>query len=125
MLPKLIPGVLLALALAMQAPGDWPVFRGNPTQTGVADSKLPDKLEVLWKFEVKGAIEGTACIAHGMVYVGCQDEHVYAIKLSDGKPQWKYKAGAPIKVGTAYNAGLVYAGDEDGKFHCIDAKTGE
>ncbi len=26
---------------------DWPIFRGDPLQTGVAPEKLPDKLEVL------------------------------------------------------------------------------
>jgi outer membrane protein assembly factor BamB len=119
-------------AAAMQVGADWPVFRGNPRQTGVATTPLPDNLAVLWKFEVKkpengsgdNAFEGTAAIADGVVFVGCQDEHVYAVNLADGKLKWKYKASAPIKVGAAWNGGLVYIGDEDGKFHCIDAATG-
>ena len=32
---------------------------------------------------------------------------------------------ARIKVGIAVNGGAVYAGDEDGKLHCLDAKTGK
>jgi outer membrane protein assembly factor BamB len=103
---------------------DWPVFRGNTVQTGVASSKLPDKLEVLWKFDA-GAFEGTATIVNGVVYVGCQDEFVYAISLADGKVKWKYKAGAPIKIATAVNQNAVYAGDEDGKLHCLDGTGGE
>src|SRR5579862_1696133 len=43
---------------------DWPVFRGNALQTGVASSELPEKLEILWKFEA-GEFEGTAAIAGG------------------------------------------------------------
>jgi outer membrane protein assembly factor BamB len=107
-----------------QAAADWLVYRGNAQQTGVATSTLPDKLEILWKFETKNAIEGTAAIADGVVFFGGQDEHVYAVNLSTGKEKWKFKAGAPIKVGAAVSGGLVYVGDEDGKFHCLDAKTG-
>jgi outer membrane protein assembly factor BamB len=111
--------------LAVNLCADWPVFRGNPQQTGVATSGLPDKLEILWRFDTPSAIEGTAAIADGVVFFGGQDEHVYAVGLADGKRKWKYKAAAPMKVGAACSDGLVYVGDEDGKFHCIDAKTGE
>jgi outer membrane protein assembly factor BamB len=107
------------------SPADWPVFRGNALQNGVATSTLPDHLEILWRFEIPSAFEGTAAIADGVVFVGGQDEHVYAVNLATGKQKWKYKAGAPLKVGAAYSGGLVFIGDEDGKFHCLDAKTGE
>src|SRR5262245_18718715 len=33
--------------------GDWPLFRGHALQTGVTAARLPDRLEVLWKFETK------------------------------------------------------------------------
>src|SRR5208282_2975329 len=36
---------------------DWPIFRGNALQTGVAVEALPDQLEVLWKFTAKDSIE--------------------------------------------------------------------
>jgi outer membrane protein assembly factor BamB len=120
-------GFLSSLCLCVSvvsSTADWPVFRGNPTQTGVADSELPDKLEVLWKFEAR-SFEGTAAVADGVVYIGGIDEHVYALNLSDGKLKWKYKAGAAITVACAVNGGAVYVGDEDGKFHCIDARKGE
>jgi outer membrane protein assembly factor BamB len=115
-------GVLCVFVVS--CPADWPVFRGNALQTGVASSELPDQLEVLWKFEAK-AFEGTAAIVGNLVFVGCQDEFLYALNLRDGKPKWKYKASAPIKVGAAFNGGAVYVGDEDGKFHCVDAQSGE
>jgi outer membrane protein assembly factor BamB len=115
---------LLSVLVANLA-ADWPVFRGNPQQTGVTTSRLPDQLEVLWRYETPSAIEGTAAIADGLVFFGGQDEWVYAVNLDNGKMKWKYKAGAPFKVGAAYSDGLVYIGDEDGKLHCIDAKTGD
>jgi outer membrane protein assembly factor BamB len=108
---------------AKPAADDWPVFRGNPRQTGVAASRLPDKLEVLWTFQAKDDIEGAAAIAAGVVYVGCFGEHLYALDLESGKERWKYKSG-PIKAAPAVRDGAVYVGDADGLFHCVDAAKG-
>src|SRR6516225_3542999 len=73
--------------------GNWPIFRGNPLQTGVAASSLPERLEIRWKFTAKEAIEGTAAIVGDTVYVGSLDEHLYALKLTNGEIKWKYKGG--------------------------------
>jgi outer membrane protein assembly factor BamB len=104
---------------------DWPVFRGNALQTGVAPEPLPDKLEILWQFQVKGAIEGSAAIAGDMIFFGGEDEFLYALSLTDGALKWKYKTAGSVKIGISFNGGLVYVGDDDGKFHCVDAKTGQ
>src|SRR5579859_2778586 len=97
--------ILAPLSLSAPKPekaaADWPLFRGNALQTGVAASSLPEKLEVLWKFETKDAIEGTAAIVGDTVYVGCTDEFLYAIDLASGKEKWKYKGAvfqAPASV---------------------------
>src|SRR5262245_7578239 len=84
--------VALLFGLASQAPADWPLFRGNAQQTGVAPAPLPAMLEVLWKFQAKDAIEGTPAVAGGIVYVGAMDEFLYALDLADGKEKWRYKA---------------------------------
>jgi outer membrane protein assembly factor BamB len=103
---------------------DWPIVRGNPLQSGVAPSPLPDKLEILWRFQAKDAFEGTAAIVDGVVYVGNYDENLYAIDLNKGQEKWRYKAG-PIKAAPGYYKGKVYVGDENGIFHCVDAATGK
>jgi outer membrane protein assembly factor BamB len=103
--------------------GDWPNFRGNPLQTGVASSQLPDKLEILWSFKTKDSVEGTAAIAGGTVYVGSFDEHLYALDLKTGQQRWQFKSG-PIKVAPAVANGAVYVGNTDGVFYCLDAATG-
>lgn len=102
----------------------WPTFRGNPLQTGVAGSPLPDKLVVRWKFKAKDAVEGSAAISNGTVYVGSMDGNLYALQLDSGKTKWTYKAG-PIKGGPSVNGNKVFVGDVDGIFHCIDAASGK
>jgi outer membrane protein assembly factor BamB len=103
---------------------DWPIFRGNPLQTGVAGSSLPATLTVRWKFKAKDAIEGSAAIVNGTVYVGSMDGNLYALDLSRGKTKWTYKAG-PIKGGPSVHGDNAYVGDVDGIFHCVDAATGK
>src|SRR5262249_15071747 len=100
----------------------WPLFRGNPLQTGVAEP-LPDNLDLLWTFAVKDGFESAAAIANGVVYAGSLDEHLYALDLKTGQEKWRYKAG-PFKAPPSIRGKYVYAGDCDGLFHCIDAATG-
>src|SRR5262249_54630754 len=59
----------------------WAVFRGNPLQTGVAESTLPATFTELWRFETKDSIEGAPAVAGGVAYVGSLDENLYAIDL--------------------------------------------
>ena len=125
-------GAALAACLAVAADpaaeaakDAWPVFRGNALETGaVPADALPDKLVELWKFSAKDAIDGAPAVADGVVYVGSEDEHLYAVDLATGAKKWEYKAG-PIKASPAYRDGAVYVGDSNGMFHCVDAKTGQ
>src|SRR4026207_2069445 len=94
----LLPPVPLATSGVQPIGGeaDWPLFRGDPLQTGVARTTLPDKLEVRWKVNLKKGIESTAAIVKGVVYVGCFDDHLHAYDLKTGELKWKTKLG-PIK----------------------------
>jgi len=48
---------------------DWPQFRGNPQLTGVTEAVLPVSLKLLWTYEAGEAIESSAAIVGGSVYV--------------------------------------------------------
>src|SRR5262245_1671768 len=112
--------VLAGLLFAADITKDtsWPLFRGNPEQTGVASASLPDTFKIAWHFKAKEGIEGTAVIAGETVFIGSFDSHLHAIDLRSGKEKWKYKAG-PIKATPGYRDGTVYVGDEDGFFHAV------
>ena len=77
------------------APADrWAQFRGSPALSGHSDAKLPGALKVLWTYEAGDAIESSAAIVDGVVYVGSLTGELHAVNLADGKPKWKYKASA-------------------------------
>ncbi len=129
---RLAPAVLLLASAALAA--DWPSFRGNAEQTGVAAAALPDKLSERWtrKFGSdpgSSSIESTAAIVGGVVYVGGFDDHLHALDLATGTAKWKYKVGGErpdaIKAPVGVHDGAVYAGTVDGTYHCVDATTGK
>jgi outer membrane protein assembly factor BamB len=124
MLMRCVLGVLLLATADTALAGDWPLFRGNPLQSGVAQSTLPDELDILWKYTTKDGVEAAAAIADGVVYLPTLEGQLLALDLANGKLKWAYKAG-PFKAPPSVRDGRVYAGDADGLFHCVDAATGK
>ena len=103
---------LLALLLPaiLSAADEWPQFRGNPQLTGVTASVVPATLKLLWTYEAGDAIESSAAISGGSVYVGAQTAELLAIDLATGKLRWKYKAQDGIgESSPAVANGVVYA----------------
>ena len=103
---------------------DWPLHRGNATQTGVSDEKLPDKLAIRWEFKTKNAVEGAVVIADGVVYAGVGRQVPVRHRPEDrarrsGRPS---SASSPRRPGC--NGNRVYVGDVDGKFYCLDRANG-
>lgn len=104
----------------------WPIFRGDRLATGVAKGSLPDKPELVWKFEVEnGAFEGTPAILDGVVYIGDLDGEVYAFDLKSGKKKWTYETDSGFIASPAVKDGLLYVGDFDGRLHCLDISNGK
>lgn len=103
----------------------WPLFRGDPQLTGRAGGNLPQRLEPLWTFQAGDAIESTAAIDSGRVYVASMDGHLYCLELATGKMVWKHKASDAIKSSPAVHRKTVYYGDESGAFYAVDTRTGD
>jgi outer membrane protein assembly factor BamB len=113
--------LLLAISFAAQG-ADWPLARGDAKATGVASEVLPEKLELLWKFEAgkNGTFEATAVIVDGVVYVGSFDGNLYAIDLATGTKKWEFKTDLGFSAAAAVRDGKIIAGDADGKIYCLD-----
>ena len=102
----------------------WPMFRGNPQLTGLTDTVVSLPLALRWKYAAPDAVESSAAIADGGVYVGCNDGCLYALDLARGGLRWKHKAGAGIRSSPAVVGDVVFFGDDDGVFHAVRAKDG-
>lgn len=110
---------------------EWPMFRGDRHLTGVAAGRLPPSLAVRWRHVCPEAVASTAAIVGETVYVGCDDAHLYALNLADGRVRWTYAAKDAIRSSPTVlrlsgptNRTVVCFGDEDGTVHAIDARRG-
>ncbi len=103
----------------------WPMFRGNPSLTGVAVSSLPKKLARLWTYKATEAVSSSAAIVNNTVYLGDEDGVFHAIDLGNGKPKWTHKTDAPILSSPLVHGDTVYFGNDDGILFALDAKTGK
>lgn len=106
----------------------WPMFRGNPGLTGVANEKLPDALQVIWKYKVGEPIKSSAAIVDGRVFVGGDDGRLRCINLTTGKKIWTYvtkeKNPDPVESSPTVLGERVFFGGLDGKVIALNAKTG-
>jgi outer membrane protein assembly factor BamB len=104
---------------------DWAQFRGNARLTGVAQGNVGPNLKLVWTYDAGEAVESSAAIVSGTVYVGSQAAELLAIELATGKLLWKYKTDQPIgESSPAVSDGVVYVGDLGGTLHAVDARKG-
>lgn len=129
-------GIAAAIGLVVLTPArsafteDWLVVRGDSQGTGVAQSTLPDNLDVLWTYQAAedAGFEATAVVAGGVVYVGDNVDTFHAVQLADGTPVWTKKfedsgflAGAAVDV----EQERLYVGDAIETFRCLSLADGE
>jgi outer membrane protein assembly factor BamB len=81
-------------------------------------------LQVKWSYATGGAVESSPAVWNGVVYVGSDDNNVYALKASTGAKLWSYLTGNYVISSPAVANGVVYAGSEDGNVFALNASTG-
>ena len=105
---------------------DWSQFRGDPSLTGVAATIPPSSLELLWSYETGDAIDSSAAVADGVVYVGVGNGDLLALDLDSGELKWAYSTGSFIMESSpAVGQDTVYVGDLDGIVHAVSLHDGE
>lgn len=103
---------------------DWPMFRGNPSLTGLSTNRFPQKLSKLWEFKTGGPVKSSAAIVNGKVYVGSADQKVYSLDLRTGAKDWEFKTEGTVESSPLVLDGRVYVGSEDSHLYALNAKTG-
>lgn len=111
---------------AATTPGaDWPMFRGAPALTGIAPGELPASPKLLWHFKTGGAVNSSAVVADGRVFVGSGDGQVYALDLQTGAKLWAFKTGGPVEAPPLVLNGRVFVGSHDANLYALDAASGK
>jgi len=116
--------VLLHAALTFAA-ADWPMFRGNPTLSGISDAKIPDKPKLNWSFKTGSAIKSSPVIVGQQVFFGSDDGNVYALDLVTGKKLWEFKTEAPVESTPCVAGKLLFVGSNDTKLYALNIADGK
>ena len=132
-----LQGVMLATALvgaatiakAEKVPSasatEWPMFRGNPSLSGVSESSLPEKPILKWSFKTGGPVSSSPAILGGKVFIASESSNVFCLDLESGAKDWSFAASGPIESSPLILDGRLYIGDSNTNFYCLDAKSGK
>lgn len=101
----------------------WSMFRKDAAHSSVAP-RGPSNLTLAWNFTTGGAVISSPSVYDGIVYVGSQDKHIYALGAWSGNLIWKFKTLGTIESSPAVANGKVFTGCDDGYVYCLDAHTG-
>lgn len=111
----------------------WRDFRNGTQLRGIAGTKLPENLELLWELGMHDGVTSTAAIDGGRVYVAALSGYVRCLDLRSAQEYWHYRTIAsddPAEFAPGFQAPVtlsdtaVFIGDEDGKFHALDRESG-
>ncbi|MEI7827506.1 MAG: PQQ-binding-like beta-propeller repeat protein, partial [Euryarchaeota archaeon] len=84
-----------------------------------------------WSYWTGDWVVSSPAIVNGVVYVGSNDNKVYALNAATGAKKWSYTTGDyynttgdSVSSSPAVANGIVYVGSEDGKVYALNAQTG-
>jgi len=118
--------VTLMLAACQSNPKSAVMYRGGAQRTGLYDTQSVPELDgVKWKFETGGEVWPSPVVADGVVYVGSDDDHLYAVDTGTGEGIWKFQTGDDVHSSPAIADGVVYFGSWDHTVYAVDAQTGQ
>lgn len=101
----------------------WPIFRGNPSLTGVGSSSLHPSPKLLWSFEAES--EPTSpVIVDGRVVLATRDGDLLSLDITTGKPVWRAKVEAGFEGAPTCAPGLVVVPDLEGTVHAFASGNG-
>jgi outer membrane protein assembly factor BamB len=70
------------------------------------------------------SLYSSPAVANGVVYVGSEDNNVYALNAKTGAKLWSYSTGSFVESSPAVANGVVYVGSDDGKVYAFGLKQG-
>jgi outer membrane protein assembly factor BamB len=92
------------------------------TREGVLYCLSQSTGEVLWRFETGGAIEAACAVWRESAVLASTDGWIYVLG-PDGKPRYKWQAGAAIRVTPLVEGDSLYFGADDAGFNCLDLRS--
>jgi outer membrane protein assembly factor BamB len=99
---------------------------GTPYTPGEYDNTVTPSGSMVWTYQnqTQGAIDSSPALADSTLYVGSNDDQLYALTATTGHVRWTYTTGGIVTSSPAVAGGSVYVGSNDHKVYALDAATG-
>jgi outer membrane protein assembly factor BamB len=106
------------------ADSPWPMFRQNLKHTGLSPydtSANPGNLK--WSFTTGSWVSSSPAIgSDNIIYVGSEDNNLYAINSLDGSKKWSFTTGAGVRSSPSIDSnGTIYVGSNDARLYAINS----
>ena len=120
--------------LSIPGPTSWRSFRNGNHQLGVAKSKLPLDLKLIWEIPAAEGVVSAAAIVADRIYASVLSGELRCLDRKSGKRIWTYSSAKKdnqkrfipgFQSSPTVTAESVFLGDEDGVFHAVDRATGK
>ncbi|MEI7434740.1 MAG: PQQ-binding-like beta-propeller repeat protein [Methanomicrobiales archaeon] len=111
---------------AADVPGHNPaMFHADPWHSGINDDGgIRPAGSMDWTFTTGDRVYSSPAVVDGVVYVGSDDNKVYALDAASGSEKWSYLTGGRVLTSPAVVNGIVYVGSYDKNLYALDAATG-
>jgi outer membrane protein assembly factor BamB len=96
----------------------WQNVGGDLAHSGYSDSSIVP-LELIWKYKAGGSEISAPIVDMGTVFVGSDDNNLYAIDAATGNLKWQYPALGKVYTPAAKD-GLVFAASFDNYIYALD-----
>jgi len=111
--------LFLILLLPSVSSGNWQNVGGDLQHSGYSEgSYVP--LELIWKYKVGDSDISAPIVDRGTLFVGSDDNNLYALNAATGEFKWKYPALGKVYTPTAKD-GLVFAASFDNNLYSLDS----
>ncbi|GAJ14434.1 unnamed protein product, partial [marine sediment metagenome] len=78
----------------------------------------------IWNYTTGSAVASSPAVADGIVYVGSNDNNIYALDAAMGTVVWNYTTGGDVVSSPAVADGVVFVGSYDKKMYALNATSG-
>ena len=99
--------------------GDGNIYFGSQDDRVYAVDAAGDQL---WSFKTGGNVDSSPAVRRGVVFVGSNDDFLYALRAASGALVWKRRLGRNVGSSPAVAPdGTVYVGSDDGRLYALSA----
>ncbi len=115
---KYIALLFFILLLPSESSANWQNLGGDLQHSGYSESS-PVLLNLIWKYKIGSSDISAPVIDSGILFIGSDDNNLYAIDAVTGELKWKYPTLGKVYSPTAKN-GKVFASSFDNYIYALD-----